>query len=178
MNLVAALFSVFRVVSYNECNSRHASSDSSQSLLSSSESCNRKVQPKSEPTSKFELRFRLQRKLSHFNSASISKRNQTRVAHWIRIGDSCIGIENNLEMWSRTYCCAAIPLCMSSQRSSEVSADSTRAPIDNSGIYAIITQFLVVSLVAGVLSFAAPTSESLRRSSRSQKYSIRPFAIS
>lgn len=41
-------------------------------------------------------------------------------------------------MWSRTYCCAAIPLY-------------------NSGIYAIITQFLVVSLVAGILSFAAPT---------------------
>ncbi|KAL8277878.1 hypothetical protein RQP46_009697 [Phenoliferia psychrophenolica] len=40
-------------------------------------------------------------------------------------------------MWSRTYCCCAVPLY-------------------NSGIYAILVQFLVVSLVSGALSFAAP----------------------
>ncbi|KAM0746571.1 hypothetical protein T439DRAFT_329677 [Meredithblackwellia eburnea MCA 4105] len=40
-------------------------------------------------------------------------------------------------VWSRVYCCCAVPLY-------------------NSGIYAIITQFLVVSLVTGCLSFAAP----------------------
>ncbi|BGP39012.1 hypothetical protein JCM10450v2_002969 [Rhodotorula kratochvilovae] len=41
-------------------------------------------------------------------------------------------------IWSRTYVCCAVPLY-------------------NSGIYAILAQFLVISIVSGVLCFAAPS---------------------
>ncbi|GAA5965448.1 hypothetical protein JCM8115_005754 [Rhodotorula mucilaginosa] len=41
-------------------------------------------------------------------------------------------------LWSRTYVCCAVPLY-------------------NGGIYAILAQFLIVSLVTGVLCFAAPS---------------------
>ncbi|BGP23769.1 proteophosphoglycan ppg4 [Rhodotorula toruloides] len=41
-------------------------------------------------------------------------------------------------IWSRTYVCCAVPLY-------------------NGGIYAILAQFLVISVVAGVLCFAAPS---------------------
>ncbi|BGP15002.1 hypothetical protein JCM10213_002855 [Rhodosporidiobolus nylandii] len=40
-------------------------------------------------------------------------------------------------LWSRTYVCCAVPLY-------------------NAGIYAILAQFLIISIVAGVLCFAAP----------------------
>ncbi|KAI5475899.1 hypothetical protein MNV49_000732 [Pseudohyphozyma bogoriensis] len=40
-------------------------------------------------------------------------------------------------MWSRVYCCCAVPLY-------------------NSGIYTILAQFFIVALVSGILSFAAP----------------------
>ncbi|ORY91714.1 hypothetical protein BCR35DRAFT_299000 [Leucosporidium creatinivorum] len=41
-------------------------------------------------------------------------------------------------LWSRTYVCCAVPLY-------------------NSGIYAILAQFTIVSLVTGILAFAAPS---------------------
>ncbi|GAA6029828.1 hypothetical protein JCM8097_001067 [Rhodosporidiobolus ruineniae] len=41
-------------------------------------------------------------------------------------------------LWSRTYVCCAVPLY-------------------NAGIYAILSQFLIVSIVTGVLCFAAPS---------------------
>ncbi|GAA5927675.1 hypothetical protein JCM3775_006049 [Rhodotorula graminis] len=43
-----------------------------------------------------------------------------------------------MPVWSRTYVCCAVPLY-------------------NSGIYAILAQFLVISIVTGVLCFAAPS---------------------
>ncbi|GAA5909714.1 hypothetical protein JCM5296_005770 [Sporobolomyces johnsonii] len=41
-------------------------------------------------------------------------------------------------LWSRTYVCCAVPLY-------------------NSGIYAVLAQFLIISIVTGVLCFAAPS---------------------
>lgn len=64
-------------------------------------------------------------------------------------------------VWSRTYCCCAVPLCQSlfSQGAFELALITPyNRTADNSGIYAIIAQFLVVSLVTGVLAFAAPKS--------------------
>ncbi|GAA5821973.1 hypothetical protein JCM3770_003029 [Rhodotorula araucariae] len=43
-----------------------------------------------------------------------------------------------MAIWSRTYVCCAVPLY-------------------NSGIYAILAQFLIISIVSGVLCFAAPS---------------------
>jgi hypothetical protein len=76
-------------------------------------------------------------------------------------------------LWSRTYVCCAVPLCKHGTSRlarcgrladlgsvTQPLATCFAAHTDNGGIYAILAQFLIVSLVTGVLCFAAPSSTS------------------
>lgn len=94
-------------------------------------------------------------------------------------------------LWSRTYVCCAVPLCKlrASACWRQRFTDSHQIPLlhrcrapldydrtepyvghaDNGGIYAIMAQFLIVSLVTGVLCFAAPSSAWSPRALSSRK---------
>lgn len=76
---------------------------------------------------------------------------------------------HKMGLWSRTYVCCAVPLCKRESLQPtcvlfrRVFADCGRAlsyNVDNSGIYAIMSQFAIIALVTGILCFAAPSSES------------------